>query len=1029
MVGSIRGLRRGAVALAVAVAIGAPGVNLAADAGASDVTLDEVTVTGSRIRRNGFEAPNPLTVIGSEQMEQLGQVNVAEVLNSLPQNISVQSETNAGVFPTANVGSNFANLRGLNPVAGTRTLTLVDGRRFVPSSDGGAVDLNIIPSALIDRIESVTGGASAAYGSDAVGGVVNVILDRNFTGVKAQFDVGQTFQGDGKSKHVSFGAGTGFADGRGHALIGLEWQDNGGVGDCAEVRTWCAQGYDVYVNNGLVDPAATPQRTTPGGALNQRNRRYQGQPNFVIGPGSRQAYNVSTGAIRNIPPTAPLTAVPGLYDSRFNEAGTDIFDMDPGTYVSASAIGPRMGGEGDSTYADSALRVPLERYSLFTRGSWQFSEQLEGVAELTWAGREVEVSQQIAGPRTSFWILHDNAFLPASVRAQMPVGSGFSLGKDVDETFSGINRSEASTVRALAGLNGRLAGSWSWDAYYQYGHNKRDQTYSHTRVNHFFQYALDAVDAGEFAGGAANGDIQCRAVLQNNPAAAGCVPINLFGSGNITQAAVDYAYDSAPEDFRYTQHVVAASATGDVWQGFGAGAISAAVGLEYRGEDGDVTHGNIPYYNQLAFTFGQDFGGTIKVLEGFAEVNAPLLRDLPWAQKLEVNAAIRQTRNKSHDKDPLGFLPPGTDRSRTAEFTSWKLSSMWDAQDWLRLRATRSRDMRAAGFRELFFKAVPTEAGTAQGRVNNPFSGGALDSTPVLNAGSFTLSPEKADTWTAGLVLSPGGFADGLRVSADWYEIRIKDAVSTTGAQQIVDFCNAGAGLCDRITFSDATRADITFIAAGQVNLAGFETRGVDIELDYTLPLAKLGDWGKGRLNLRSLATVVYDLRFRGTPAAIAIEYSNQTGASSLTDFATGPKWQLSNLLTYSLDRFSATLSVRHVPSAAFNSQWIGPDDPRYADLIARSLTSDLTSDAATNTISDNTVDSRTYLGLSATYKVPFGSGDGSWEVFGVINNLLNKDPPFAAGGVAGPGTNYPTNPAYFDTLGAQFRTGVRISF
>src|SRR5688500_11922714 len=197
MVDSIRGLRRGAVALAVAVAIGAPGVNLAADAGGSDVTLDEVTVTGSRIRRNGFEAPNPLTVIGSEQMEQLGQVNVAEVLNSLPQNISVQSETNAGVFPTANVGSNFANLRGLNPVAGTRTLTLVDGRRFVPSSDGGAVDLNIIPSALIERIESVTGGASAAYGSDAVGGVVNVILDRNFTGVKAQSDVGQTFQGDG----------------------------------------------------------------------------------------------------------------------------------------------------------------------------------------------------------------------------------------------------------------------------------------------------------------------------------------------------------------------------------------------------------------------------------------------------------------------------------------------------------------------------------------------------------------------------------------------------------------------------------------------------------------------------------------------------------------------------------------------------------------------------------------------------------------------------------------------------------------
>src|SRR5690606_2260716 len=168
-------------------------------------------------------------------------------------------------------------------------------------------------------------------------------------------------------------------------------------------------------------------------------------------------------------------------------------------------------------------------------------------------------------------------------------------------------------------------GSWTWDAYYQYGRNKREQTYSHTRVNHFFAYALDAVDEGVFNGGAPNGNIQCRAVLQSIAEAAGCVPLNLFGNGNITPEAVDFAYDAAPEDFRYTQHVAAASVTGELWQGFGAGAVSAAFGVEYRGEDGDVTHGDIPYYNQLAFTFGQDFGGTIDVLEGFAEINVPVL--------------------------------------------------------------------------------------------------------------------------------------------------------------------------------------------------------------------------------------------------------------------------------------------------------------------------------------------------------------------------------------------------------------------
>src|SRR5690606_37461525 len=140
-------------------------------------------------------------------------------------------------------------------------------------------------------------------------------------------------------------------------------------------------------------------------------------------------------------------------------------------------------------------------------------------------------------------------------------------------------------------------------------------------------------------------------------------------------------------------------------------------------------------------------------------------------------------------------------------------SGIWDATSWLLARATRSRDMRAAGFRELFFKAVPTEEGTAQGRANNPFNGNAVDPTPILAAGHFGLTPETADTWTAGLVLTPGGAADGLRLSADWYELRIADAVASTGAQQIVNFCQQGLGFCDRISFTDDTRQDITFIA------------------------------------------------------------------------------------------------------------------------------------------------------------------------------------------------------------------------
>ncbi len=1010
------------VALAVAAAIGATSTGWAAspaDEGLS-AELDEVTVTGSRIRRNGFDAPTPVTVVGVEQMEQLGQVNVAEALSSIPQNSSFLSETNAGQVVTANVGSNFANLRGLNPFFGTRTLTLVDGRRFVPTSDGGAVDLNVIPSALIGRIETVTGGASAAYGSDAVAGVVNVLLDRNFTGMKAQFDVGRTFHGDGNSKHASIGFGSAFANGRGHIVVGGEYQDSGGIGGCAEVRTWCAPSWDVFTNNGLVDDDATPQRASEGAAPQDRNRRYLGQPNFIIAPGSKQAFNVAQGVFRDQANTDPA-----LRYLMFNDAGTALKPMDPGRYAWAVAFGPRSGGDGDSTFEDSMLRAPVERYSLFTHANYDLTDSIEGFAEVSWAGREVAVNQYITGPRSTMFVRGDNPYLTPEIRAMFPAppNDTASLGKDLDGTYRSVNRSEVTTLRAVAGLSGRLADTWHWDGYYQYGRNEREQTFSRARVNHFFQYALDAVDEGEYLTGTPNGNIVCRATLQPTipEGAEDCVPMNLFGLDNLTEEAVNYAYRTAPEDFEYTQHVVAASTTGELFGGIGAGPFRGAVGAEYRSEKGDVSHRDIPYYNEFAFSYGQDFGGSIKVLEGFFELNAPLLRDQPFARQLEFNGAVRRTRNKSHDAQ--------TGDSKTTSITSWKLSSIWDPVSWLRLRGTRSLDVRAAGFRELYYKTVPSEVGTTLGSVSNPWNGNATDNTPVLGGGEFGLAPEKAYTTTVGAVFSPGGVANGLRLSADWYQIKIQGAITSTNASQLVNFCYSYSAFCERIDFTDDSRTDITFIRATDTNLGGYAVRGADFELDYTLPLSRFGDAARGTLNLRALATLNYDLIVTSAPGATPVDFAGQTGpTTAFGNFNSGPKWQLNTMLTYSLDRFSTTLNVRHIPSGKLNANWIGPDDPRYAALIEASM-SDLVSAAPTNTVSNNRVEGRTYLGLSATYKVPFGNNGANWEVFGTINNLLNEDPPIAPGGNAGPGSNYPTNPVYFDTVGAQFRAGVRMRF
>src|SRR5690349_1504378 len=184
---------------------------------------EEIIVTGSRVSRSGFDSSQPLTTIDSQQIENLGLVNVGDVVRTLPQNTPFFTETNVGIG-NFNVGAQLANLRGLNPFFGTRTLTLVDTRRVVPTTEGGAVDLTLIPSMLVQRTEVVTGGASAQYGSDAIAGVVNVILDKNLDGVKAQVDYGQTAEGDGGDTHASFAWGTPFGDDRGHVIAGIEYQ-------------------------------------------------------------------------------------------------------------------------------------------------------------------------------------------------------------------------------------------------------------------------------------------------------------------------------------------------------------------------------------------------------------------------------------------------------------------------------------------------------------------------------------------------------------------------------------------------------------------------------------------------------------------------------------------------------------------------------------------------------------------------------------------------------------------------------------
>jgi outer membrane receptor protein involved in Fe transport len=1017
-------------ALAVAVPAAAQDTTAPAEAErqsapSAEAGDNEILVTGSRVGRSTFETPNPVTVLDADDIEDLGLNNVAEVIKQLPQNSNFFSANNVGLG-NFNVGAQLVNLRGLNPFFGTRTLTLIDTRRVVSTTAGGGVDITLVPSMLVGRTETVTGGASAVYGSDAVAGVVNVILDKSLEGFKAQADFSQTTHGDGDDWHAAAAYGTSFADGRGHFIVGAEYQDSAAIGNCSEVRDWCAQSYGQFVNTDYATPGA------PG----------YGKPHYVIGPDATIAYSSSTGAL-----TPCLFFVPGAgfcaYVPRvtgptfqFNPEGTAAIPFDSGQFSSGAFPifgAPRQGGDEFATgnYDGTTLRPSVEKLSTLARVEFEVSSAITVSLEGSYARSEA-VNPNATGAVGPFpfdlfppfllgyHIAPDNAFLPPSVAATIP--SGALLGRTMNNLQNARNETTNETWRLVGGLEGDIGGGWSWDAYFSHGENHNRQHLIHNMVQPLLRFALDAVQTpgGVVCGVTVPGRINPDTGFPYSPgdvafanAAGTCVPLNLFGSANASQAAIDYAFRTLVEFPTLKQDVAAFNVRGDLFGGWGAGPVKLATGGEWRKENGIVTHdrANQPWYDGYYLSYGLDYAGTTEVLEGYAELNLPVFRDALVGRYLELDGAVRGTRNKSE-----GTLGDNDGEKRTTEFVTWKVSGIWDVTDWLRLRGTRSRDVRAPQFRELFQTTNPF-VGPPFGVVNNPFpGGGANDSAIVASGGNVNLTPEKADTLTVGMVLSPEGFLSGFRFSADWYQIEIKEAIVFLGigAQNIVTGCFQGnQSFCDRITFDGLD--DIVGVDNHSANLQGFTTRGVDFEAAYNLPM----DNGAS-LNLRVLASYLYDQLFytgqtdpiTGEPAAPR-NYAGQSGpTAAFGSFNTAPKWQGNAFVTYNQGPFTGTVQARYVGPGRYltltpaGGPPIDPSDPDYD-----------TTDP--NSITDNSVNDAIYINLAGSFDIT-----DEIQVFGSLNNVFDKDPATAPGG-----NGFPTNPVYFDTYGRTFRVGARVKF
>ena len=1018
-----------AVALALSPAWGAS-VALAQSATApADEALQEVMVTGSRIAKTGYSTPTPVTVLSAKLLEDLNATNVGAAISQMPAFKATNTPTTNG-FGSFNVGAQIVNLRGLGV---NRNLVLVDGRRFAPVTREGTVDLNLIPSGLVERTDIVTGGASAAYGSDAIAGAVNVILDKKLQGIKGQADIGTSWRGDGGDYHVSLAGGDDFGGGKGHFILGGEYEKQEGIGDCF-TRPWC-QGGAVVTNTGVGAVAGQPfqVRTDVGGG-------FQATPGGVI-----NIINNSTAA------TLPIRNLFGTGGVAFNTAGQPIA-YTLGKPASGTTAGA--GGDTISPMTTTQLLVPVDRYTSYGHADYQFTDDLHGFIEGSY-GHVKGLTLQSRYFGTPITIFNDNPYIPAAIRSIPGVAAGLAAPATGTPSLTrpaaaatafnlqvlgqrrGESSSTASTYRITFGLDGKLAGSWTWDSYYQYAHTDRDQIVNNnlvvgaSRVINkpgsggveapgalaYWTWANDAVyNPADAALPAAQRRIVCRATLSTNAAlaaaAAGCVPFNPFGDGNASKAALDYVYRDLLEQVNIDQHVVAANVQGDLFQ-LWAGPLSVATGLEYRRDSTSTIHDALSASFAYFQNFGADYRATQDVFEGYVEAEAPLLKDLAFARTLSLNAAARQTQYKTSG---VGSFDQGA-HSNKFDVSSWKVGLVWEPTDWARLRATRSKDIRAPNFNELFQASASNFTA-----VTNRWANNVAQFPAGLAGGNPDLGPEDATTTTVGLVLQPHwNWTERLRFSADYYDIKVNNYISTPGgAQNIVDRCyNLNDPLtCPLIVFApDASgnpRGILSEIRNINVNLQWLRTRGLDIEADYRQPLGDVNAGLGGDLNFRLLATRTFESSTN--LFGVVVDQVGTTGSAGGI-----PTWLVNLYTTYSNGPLSVTLATRYIPEGLYSATNIGPDDPRYAGFA--NVGAQQTINGVTySPINNNRVSGAYYFNLNGSYNF-LQEGTRKLQFFASVNNLLNRTPPTA------PSLTYPSNPNYFDQVGRYYRAGVRFSY
>jgi outer membrane receptor protein involved in Fe transport len=968
-------------------------------------TPETVIVSGTLITIQGYQAPTPVTVVGTEQLLRDSKTDIGDEIRELP-------AVGASASPSNGIGANDAaqgdsgldaiNLRNLGA---NRTLILFDGQRVVSSNlFGGGVDLSTIPTGLVQRIDVVTGGASATYGSDAVAGVVNLILNKSFTGLKGDFQAGDTttFQHRQMKSEVSWG--TDFAAGKGHLILS---------GSYTMSPDSVFAGMEPY-NQGeaiVQNPAATSSNGLPIyiHVLNSGNDQYT--------TGGLISANTAGGAGSTLKANA-------LKGTAFGPGGSlEVFNY--GTVFGSTCYNGCTNNQFNSSAAYGLLAVPYHQGTIFAYASYKLTPDIQASIQLNY-GTNSEKNTATLQVK-SFTIYADNPYLPVSIASQFgtltyPTGPTNHPAQSITLGTNNLNNSgfgsagfsnrtenyrslcltigqvcdtdSRQMMRGVFTLEGAISDDWSWNAYVQHSEVRERQIVANDPLNANLGFATDAVivtSANVGTSGLPIGSIQCRALLQGNAAAAGCAPLDVIGEGVASRAAWQYINPGETPTGRLNQELIIlnqdvlhASMQGVLPWALPAGKVAVAFGGEYRHEEGGIIASRTDNGGATTAWGAGNFvpyQGQYNVKEGFLEVDAPLLKD-QYVQSLNLNAAGRFT-----------------DYSTSGAVQTWKLGLTSQVNDDVRLRTTWSLDIRAPIISELFAPGAPASQQCV-------YQAG----TPAypcyqLQAGNPKLQPEKAVTVSGGVVLTPH-WVDGLSVSADWYSINLHGGIYSTPFQTVINRCvaNNDPVYCSALSQPNAA-GQPTLVFVGPLNAASISTSGLDFQGNYRTDLFD----GELNWNVTGSMTSQYN------QTALGINYDEAGATGTNSYLGTGlPKWRTNISATYNEGPWSATVQGRLLGAMRYTN---GQEGISALSLASISSTGALIAGNVSNPnqFDTNSIHPVGYIDVRGSYRF-----NDNIVLYAAIDNVTNVPPPYT-GGFGGA--------AVYDYLGRNIRAGIRFSY